>query len=80
MQMRNNVRNLRGNIHPLLVHYVNNKYIKFKIPVYCSCGEGSGTHSSILAWKMLWTVEPGSLQSKGHRESDMTKQCSTGCS
>ena len=23
------------------------------------------THSSILAWKILWTVEPGRLQSMG---------------
>ena len=23
------------------------------------------THSSILAWKILWTEEPGSLQSMG---------------
>ena len=59
--MRNNVRNLRENIHPSLVYYVNNKYIKFKIPVYYSSGEGSGTHSSFLSWDMLWTVEPGSL-------------------
>ena len=25
--------------------------------------EGMGTHSSILAWKILWTEEPGRLQS-----------------
>ena len=25
------------------------------------------THSSILAWKILWTEEPGELQSKGSR-------------
>ena len=29
------------------------------------------THSSILAWKIPWTEEPGRLQSK---ESDMTEQ------
>ena len=23
------------------------------------------THSSVLAWRMLWTEEPGGLQSKG---------------
>ena len=27
--------------------------------------EGSATHSSILAWRILWTEEPGSLQSIG---------------
>ena len=30
------------------------------------------THSSILAWKILWTEEPGKLQSMGSQESDMT--------
>jgi len=27
------------------------------------------THSSILAWKMPWTEEPGGLQSLGSRKS-----------
>ena len=30
-----------------------------------SSGVGSGNHSSILAWKISWTVEPGGLQSMG---------------
>ena len=30
------------------------------------------THSSILAWKIPWTEEPGELQSMGPQESDMT--------
>ena len=30
------------------------------------------THSSILAWKVPQTEEPGKLQSMGHKESDMT--------
>ena len=25
------------------------------------------THSSILAWEMTWTEEPGGLQSVGHK-------------
>ena len=29
--------------------------------------EGMATHSSILAWRIPWTVEPGQLQSWGHR-------------
>ena len=29
-------------------------------------------HSSILAWKIPWTEEPGELQSMGPQESDMT--------
>ena len=35
------------------------------------------THSSILAWRIPWTEEPGRLQSLGLRESDMTEQLST---
>ena len=32
------------------------------------------THSSILAWRIPWTEEPGGLYSPwGHKESDMTK-------
>ena len=30
-----------------------------------SPGEGMETHSSILAWKMPWTEEPGGLSSMG---------------
>ena len=30
------------------------------------------THFSILAWEILWTGEPGRLQSMGHKESDTT--------
>ena len=28
-------------------------------------GEENGNHSSILVWKISWTVEPGGLQSMG---------------
>ena len=30
-------------------------------------GEGMTTHSSILAWRIPWTEEPGRLQSIGMR-------------
>ena len=30
-------------------------------------------HSSILAWKIPWTEEPGELQSMGCKELDMTE-------
>ena len=30
-----------------------------------SLGEGNANHSSILAWKIAWTEEPGGLQSMG---------------
>ena len=29
------------------------------------------THSSILAWEIPWSEEPGGLQSIGHKESDI---------
>ena len=35
--------------------------------------EEMATHSSILAWRIPWTGEPGGLQSIGHRESDTTE-------
>ena len=31
-------------------------------------------HSSILAWEIPWTEEPGGLQSMGLQESDTTEQ------
>ena len=34
----------------------------------------TATHSSILAWRIPWTEEPGGLQSMGHKESDTTEQ------
>ena len=36
--------------------------------------KGLGTQSSILAWKIPWTEEPGELQSVGLQTSDMTEQ------
>ena len=32
------------------------------------------THSSILAWKILWTEEPGGLQSMGVPKDLVTEQ------
>ena len=32
------------------------------------------THSSILAWRIPWTEEPGRLQSMGSKESDTTQR------
>ena len=31
------------------------------------------THSSILAWRMPWTKEPGGLQAMGSQELDTTE-------
>ena len=35
------------------------------------------THTSIPAWRIPWTEEPGGLQSMGSQESDMAEQLST---
>ena len=34
----------------------------------------SGWRESTLAWKILWTEEPGRLHPWGHKESDMTER------
>ena len=36
--------------------------------------KGMATHSSIFAWRIPWTEEPGGLQSLGHKLLDMTEQ------
>ena len=35
--------------------------------------KGMATHSSILAWRIPWTEEPGMLQSMGPKELEMTE-------
>ena len=35
--------------------------------------KGMATHSSILAWRILWTEEPGGLQSMGSQKADTTE-------
>ena len=35
--------------------------------------KGMATHSSILAWRIPWTEDPGGLQSMAHKELDMTE-------
>ena len=35
--------------------------------------EAMATHSSILAWKIQWTEEPGRLESMESQESTMTQ-------
>ena len=39
--------------------------------------EEMASHSSILAWKILWTEEPDGLQSMLCKELDMTERLST---
>ena len=40
---------------------------------------GMATHSSILAWRIPWTGEPGGLQSWACKESDMTDRAEHAC-
>ena len=35
--------------------------------------EGMATHSTILAWRIPWTEEPGGYSPWGRKESDTTK-------
>ena len=35
--------------------------------------DGMATHSSILAWKIPWTEEPGRLQSKGKNQTQLKR-------
>ena len=35
--------------------------------------KGMATHSSILAWRIPWMEESDELQSRGHKELDMTE-------
>ena len=39
--------------------------------------EDMATHSSILAWRIPWTEEPGGLQPMGSQEPNMTEKRST---
>ena len=51
----------------------------------CSLGwedsleESMGTHSSILAWEIPWTEEPGGLQSIEPQELDTVKATEYAC-
>ena len=35
--------------------------------------KGMATHSSMLAWRISWTEEPGGYSPWGHKESDRTE-------
>ena len=41
--------------------------------------EEMATHSSILAWRIPWTEEPGGLQFMWLKELDMTEQLTHTC-
>ena len=42
-----------------------------------SLEEEMATHSSIFAWRIPWTEDPGRLQSMGLQELNVTEQLST---
>ena len=42
-----------------------------------SLEEGVATHSSILAWRIPWTEEPGGLQSMGSQNQTRLRRLST---
>ena len=42
--------------------------------------ESVGTHSSILAWRIPWTEEPGGRSAWGHKELDSTELLSRAAS
>ena len=44
---------------------VGNRRVDIDQLCLCVFGEGSGTHSTALAWKLPWAEEPGGLQSMG---------------
>ena len=44
------------------------------IPFFLMAEKEMATHSSILAWRIPWTEEPGRFQSMGSQESDTTEQ------
>ena len=58
----------------------NSKYEDFHVSWVHSLGQEDSlekemaTLSSILAWEIPWTEEPGGLQFMGSQESDMTEQ------
>ena len=35
--------------------------------------KGIATHSSIFAWRIRWTEEPGGLSPRGQKDSGMTE-------
>ena len=61
----------------LVSQRVKNLLAVWEIRVQSLCWEdplekGMGTHSSILAWEMSWTEDPGGLQSIGSRKDSDT--------
>ena len=53
-------------LYYIYIFFYNNIFIYvLHMLVFCGGIEGMATHSSILAWRILWTEEPRGLQSMG---------------
>ena len=48
-------------------------HFHFSLFTFHALEEEMATHSSVLAWRVPLTAEPGGLASMGHIESDMTE-------
>ena len=59
-------------MHIISLIPMHNAYYKFDTIYGKSLEKEMATYSSILAWRIPWTEEPGSLQSMGSPELDMT--------
>ena len=58
-----------------LGHNIWNKKTRIWVPILFNSAFGEkemAPHSSILAWRIPWTEEPGGLQSMQSQESDTT--------
>ena len=58
--------------NPLPMRELHEKWIR-SLGLEDLLGEEMATNSSILAWKIQWTEEPGGLQSMGVTESETTE-------
>ena len=52
-----------------LNHWIAREVPEFCFPSWCFWEKAMAPHSSTLAWKIPWTVEPGGLQSMGVTKS-----------
>ena len=48
-------------------------YITYLMSLRLPLEKEMATHSSVFAWRIPWTEEPGGLQSMGRTGSDMTE-------
>ena len=61
-----------------MYHFMSGNFCTIS-SIYAEVEEGMATHSSILAWRIPWTEEPGGLQAQGRKESDTTEATQHAC-